>query len=122
MKANNIILEIIFSVLLIAVLLLCLNPLNLFMPPSFIMLIVVALILIFGVFSVYIWNERKGDERENYHKILSGHFAFLTGSVILVIAIAYQELNSRLDPWLVFALIGMIIAKILSQYYSDKNN
>jgi putative flippase GtrA len=92
------------------------------MPPTVVMLAVVALILVFGLFSIYVWKERKGDERETYLKILSGHFAFLTGSFILVLAIAYQELNHILDPWLVYALIGMIIAKIISQYLSNKNN
>lgn len=122
MKINNYIIEIIVSAFLILALLACLNPLNLLMPPPFVMMAVVALLLVFGLFSIYIWKERKGDERETYHKILSGHFAFLTGSFILVIAIAYQELNHNLDPWLVYALIGMIIAKVISQYYNEKNN
>lgn len=122
MKINNYLLEIIVSVLLITALLACLNPLNLLMPPPFVMMAVVALLIIFGLFSIYIWKERKGDERENYHKILSGHFAFLTGSFILVLAIAYQEINHSLDPWLVYGLIGMIIAKLISQYYNEKNH
>ena len=121
MKLNNYFIEIIFSVLLIIALTLCLNPMNLFMPPPIVNMLVVGLLLIFGLFSIYIWKERKGDERENYHKILSGHLAFLTGSSILVIGIAYQELNHALDPWLVFALIGMVIAKVISHIYSDKN-
>lgn len=121
MKLNNYFIEIIFSVLLIIALILCLNPMNLFMPPPIVNMLVVGLLLIFGLFSIYIWKERKGDERENYHKILSGHLAFLTGSSILVIGIAYQELNHALDPWLVFALIGMVIAKVISHIYSDKN-
>ena len=119
---NNYLLEILVSVLLIIALLVCLNPLNLLMPPPFVMIAVVTLLIIFGLFAIYIWKERKGDERENYHKILSGHFAFLTGSFILVLAIAYQELNHNLDPWLVYALIGMICAKVISQFYNDKNN
>ena len=93
MKINNYILEIIVSFLLILALLACLNPLNLLMPPPIVMIAVVALLLIFGLFSIYIWKERKGDERETYHKILSGHFAFLTGSYYSSFAIAYQELN-----------------------------
>lgn len=117
---SNYLLETILSALLIAVLVICLNPLNILMPPPFLMLLVVVLILIFGLFSVFIWKERKGDERENYHKILSGHLAFLTGSLILVLAIAYQELNHSLDPWLVYVLIGMIIAKIIGHIYSQK--
>jgi len=121
MKQNKYLLEIIFSVILVIALMLCLNPFNLFMPAPIVKLLVVALLLVFGLFSVYVWKERKGDERESFHKILSGHFAFLTGSVILVIGIAVQELNGKLDPWLVIALVGMIIAKVISHIYSDKN-
>jgi putative flippase GtrA len=120
MNKNNYLLELILSILLIVVLIIFLNPLSLLMPPPLVMSIIVALLLIFGLFSVFVWKERKGDERENYHKILSGHLAFLTGSVILVLGIAYQEINHALDPWLVYVLIGMVVAKIIGHIYSQK--
>lgn len=120
MKKNSWITEAILSVILIFVLVICLNPLGLLMPPPMVMGLILSLVLIFGFFSIFIWKERRGDERENYHKIISGHFAFLTGSTLLVIAIAYQEINHNLDPWLVIILIGMILAKLVSQFYSNK--
>ncbi len=120
MKMNSWITELILSLILIIVLIVCLNPFGLLMPPPMVMALILFLVIIFGVFSIFIWKERRGDERENYHKIISGHFAFLTGSTLLIIAIAYQELNHELDPWLVLILIGMVLAKLLSQFYSNK--
>jgi len=120
MKLNSWITEIILSLILIIVLIACLNPLGLLMPPPMVMALILLLVIIFGFFSIFIWKERRGDERENYHKIISGHLAFLTGSTLLIIAIAYQELIHKLDPWLIIILIGMILAKLLSQFYSNK--
>ena len=120
MKNNYFLTEIGISSVLIIILLICLNPFNLLMPPPFIKILVVILLLLYGLFSAIIWKERTGDEREKYHKIIAGHLAFLTGSVLLVVAIAIQELNNSLDPWLIYILIAMIIAKIIGHIYSQK--
>lgn len=120
MKNNYYLKEIGISGVLIIILLFCLNPFELLMPPPFIKLLIIILLLIFGIFSAIIWKERSGDERDNSHKMIAGHFAFLTGSILLVIAIAIQEISHTLDPWLVYILIGMILAKIIGHIYSQK--
>ena len=107
---------------LILLLLICLNPFNFLMPPPVVKMLLVFLILIFGVFSVIIWKERSGDERENYHKMIAGHFSFIIGTTLLVLAITVQELKNSLDPWLIFILIAMIIAKIFSHIYSQNKH
>lgn len=116
---NKYIPEIIISLILITLLLICLNPFNLLMPSPMIKMLVVLIILVFGIFTTVIWKEKPTDERENLHKGLAGHFAFLVGTFILIIGIAIQELNHNLDPWLIYALIGMVLGKIIYRAYLE---
>lgn len=117
---NNYFAEIGITSVLILILFICLNPFNLLMPPPFVSMLVILLLVFFSLFAAIIWRERSGDERENYHKMFAGHFAFLVGSALLVIAITIQELKHSLDPWLVYILIGMILAKVIGRIYSQK--
>ncbi len=120
MKNNYFISEILISLTLLLILIFCLNPFGILMPPPLVSMLVISLLLFVGIFASFIWKERSGDERENYHKLLAGHLAFLTGVGLLGIAIAFQELNHTLDPWLVYILIAMLLAKIIGRIYSQK--
>lgn len=117
MKNNLFLSETIISVVLIVLLVLFLNPFNFLMPPPFLSMIVVVLIAIFGMFIAVVWKEQVRDEREGLHRMLAGRFAFLVGSSILVIGIIAQALRHASDPWLIYALVGMLIAKILGLIY-----
>lgn len=119
MKNNYFISEILISLVLLLILVFCLNPFGILMPPPFVSMLVILLLLFVGIFASFIWKERSEDERENYHKLLAGHLAFLTGVTLLGIAIAIQELNHKLDPWLVYILIAMLLAKIIGRIYSQ---
>lgn len=116
----NYIPELTISTILIILLIICLNPLNLLMPSPFVKMLVVLVILIFGIFTAVIWKEKSKDERESLHKAQAGHFAFLIGSFILIIGIAIQELNHKLDPWLIYGLVGMLVGKIIFRIYLEK--
>ena len=120
MKSNYFISEILISLTLLLILIFCLNPFGILMPPPLLSMLVISLLLFAGIFASFIWKERSGDEREKYHKLLAGHLAFLTGVALLGIAIAVQELNHDLDPWLVYILIAMLLAKIIGRIYSQK--
>ncbi|MBI4067758.1 hypothetical protein HY407_05225 [Candidatus Gottesmanbacteria bacterium] len=90
------------------------------MPPPFLSMLVIVLIAIFGMFVSIVWKEQVRDEREVLHRMLAGRFAFLVGSSILVIGIIVQELRHVTDPWLIYALSGMLIAKIVGMLYGQK--
>ena len=110
---NNFLQEIIVSVVLIALLILFLNPFELWMPPILLMMLILGLIVVFGVFASFIWRENARDEREGLHKMMAGRFAFLAGTASLVIGIIIQSLKHELDFWLVLTLGIMILAKII---------
>ena len=85
------------------------------------MCILAIVLVLFGVFASFILREKVFDERDNVHRTLSGRNSFLAGSAILMFAIVIEEYNEALDPWLVIVLIVMIITKIATRIWSDKN-
>jgi len=117
---KNKISEILVPVLLIILLVLFLNPFGFWMPTALVMTMLCFLVIIFLIFGVFLWKEKAGDEREQVHKMLSGRVAFLVGAGVLVLGIVVQEYRHNLDPWLIYALTAMILAKIGTLWYSRR--
>jgi len=98
---------------------LVLNPSHLFMPDAVLMLLLVAILAAFCVLAAFVVRESAADERELSHRALAGRYAFLTGSAVLVVGIISEGMTHAVDPWLVYALIGMVLVKIGTRMYSD---
>lgn len=120
MKNNIFAKETTIAVILIILLVVFLNPFDLLMPPPILSMLILFLIAVFGIFAAVIWKERARDEREHFHRMLAGRYAFLAGSSILVFGIILQSLTHHVDPWLIFALVGMILVKLFGLSYSQK--
>ncbi len=114
--------ELVPAIIVVLLLLVFLNPFNLFMPPTFVMILLVTLIVLFGVFAALIWREKPIDEREVLLSQKAGRTAFLVGTTVLVIGIVYEELYHALDSWLIYALVFMIMGKIVGYWYIKRNN
>jgi hypothetical protein len=114
--------EITISIILIILTILLLNPFKFWMPTSIHMVMLVAMVVIFIFFAAFIWKERSADEREQIHKSIAGRWAYLIGSAILVVGIILQTIQHILDPWLVIALVGMVLTKLGSYIYAEMNN
>lgn len=97
------------------------NPFGLFMPGYMIMMFLVAIAVLFLLFATLLWKEKRGDEREAYHRLFADRLAYLSGSTILLIGIIVNELAHRSDPWLICALAIMVVAKIGGLIYSKIN-
>lgn len=113
--------ETIVTIALIAIAILLLNPFHFWMPDMMVMCMLATALVLFGIFASFILREKSVDEREAQHKSLAGRNAFLVGSGILMLGIVVQGYTHTVDPWLVVALIGMVIVKILTRHWSDKN-
>ena len=111
--------EISIAVILIILLLVLLNPFHMFMPDMMLMAILIAAVLAFGLFAAFILQEKVVDEREDAHRALSGRAAFLAGATLLVLGILVQSFSHHVDPWLLIALVGMVVSKIAVRLYSD---
>lgn len=113
--------EIIVTVGIIVITILLLNPFNFWMPDMMVVGMLVAALVLFGVFASFILRERISDEREALHRTLSGRNAFLAGSAILMVGLVVQGYEHAVDPFLVVTLITMIVVKIGTRIWSDRN-
>lgn len=107
------------SAALIVLLILSLNPFNIFMPTMLQTTLIYILVIVFGAFALFVWREKIRDEREGYHRLVAGRWAFLIGALILVVGIVIQHLQEgHIDPWLSVTLGGMVLAKVGGLVYS----
>ena len=104
--------EVVASALTVILATLLLDPLNVWMPNSVQMAVLVFLIIAFTFFALFVWSERGRDEREQLHVYRAGRVAFLAGAGIITLGIISQSVQHTLDPWLVIALVIMVIAKM----------
>jgi hypothetical protein len=118
---KNNIKETIITVCLIAIAVLLLNPFHFWMPDMMVMAMLAVALVLFGIFASFILREQTVDERDDVHKTIAGRNAFLAGSSVLMIGIVVQGYTHSVDPWLVIALIVMILVKIATRMWSDKN-
>lgn len=103
--------EIVSAIIFCAIAILLLNPSDFWMPSMAHMTMLAIGAAAFAAFSIFLLRESGGDERETVHRAEAGRAAFLAGSVILIIGIA-KESFSHVDPWLVGALVAMVLAKL----------
>lgn len=113
--------EIIISLILIVLAILLLNPFNFWMPDMMVVAILACAFVFFGIFASFILREKSYDERDESHRTLAGRNAFLSGSAVLMLGIVVEGYTHSVDQWLVIALIVMIVTKIFTRIYSDRN-
>lgn len=117
---NNRAIEVTTSLVLLVLAVLLLNPFGFWMPDFVLMCILALMFVAFALFAAFLLRENAFDERELLHRMFSGRVAFLTGTTILTVGIVVQSLEHDVDLWLVLALVGMVLSKLISRIYSDK--
>ncbi len=111
-------LEILATTVLIALVILLLNPGHLWMPLQVHVSALACVAVALFVFALMVWREQAMDEREVAHRNFAGRIAYLSGVVIAVVGIMVQSMRHAVDIWLVITLLCMVIAKFLAFYYS----
>ena len=119
--ANKSFKEIAVSVVLIALLLAILNPFHMWMPDMLHMMVLAGALVVFGLFAAFILREKIMDERDGAHRMLASRVAYLVGTTSLLLGIVYQSYLDTLDNWLVGTLVIMVLAKLFTHFYSDRN-
>ena len=118
---KNNIFEIVTTAFLVLIAVLLLNPFNFWMPDMMVMGMLVLTLVLFGIFATFVLREKTVDERDAVHETLAGRNAFLAGSAVLILGIVSEGYTHTVDPWLVVTLVVMIVAKIATRIWSDKN-
>ena len=118
---NNLLIEIGIVGVLIVLSFTLLNPFHAWMPDMMHMTALAGTLVAFGVLAAFILREQARDERDVAHRSLSGRIGFLVGAAVLVIGILYQQIvHDMLDPWLIYAFMGMVVTKVAVRIYSDR--
>lgn len=110
----------IFVAIALVVLLTLLSDLTPWMPPMAGMMALLAAAVLLAVFAGFVMHENGGDEREVAHRMNAGRIAYLSGIGTLTIALIVQGFAHAIDPWILITLGVMVLAKIVSRFYSDK--
>jgi uncharacterized membrane protein YgdD (TMEM256/DUF423 family) len=87
------------------------------MPDSVNMMLILGLILGFLGFIGLVWREQASDEREVVHIGKAGRWSFFSGAAVLVVGIVVQAMQHNIDPWLLYALSIMVLAKLISRTF-----
>ncbi len=118
---NNFTRELIFAVALVVLAVLLLNPFHFWMPNIAVMCMLAIALALFGIFASFVLKEKVFDERDSVHRTLAGRNAFLSGATVIVLGIVFQGFKHSIDPWLVIALITMVIVKIASRIWTNNH-
>lgn len=119
---NNFFGETIISIALIILLILFINPTDLLMPQEMHQLMVPLLVILFIVFSGFLWKEKAGDEREQLHKFISSRFSYFAVIATLIVGVIIQSSKGVIDPWLIIAICIALLAKIIGRFYGHFRN
>ncbi len=96
------------------------DPLHIFMPTMFQMAALAALVAAFALLTTFLVREEARDEREVQLRSTSGRIGFLLGAGVLVAGIAVQGFMDMLDQWLVYALLAMVLGKIVARVWAER--
>lgn len=110
--------ELIIPLVLLAVLISLVLPLGLASGHAMVMAKQGVLLAGFVAFALWVWREAGGDERDNLHRMLTSRLAYVIGSGITVAGILYQSLHGLVDAWLVWALVGMVLTKVIGSVWA----
>lgn len=111
--------EIILTLIFVAFLIFFGNPFSLWMPETAVYMVIGGLFVLTAVYAGLVLREKPQDEREEKHRASAGRLGFISGIIILVIAIAFQSFNSHPDFWLIAALGVMIISKMFALLWKN---
>lgn len=110
------------AVLLVILLLLLTDPLMLFMPSMMAMTVLFIAVIVLGVWIGFVSKEEARDEREALHRMHSGRIAYLSGLLVLTVALIVQGFQHYVDPWVAAALGVMVVSKLVARLYFEKNH
>ena len=119
MMSNNLTTSVVLAIVITGLAVFSWNPFGIFMPDVTAMAIACILLIVVAVFVAVVWRERASDEREAAHQAVAGRAAFIVGAVAVTVGIVVQSFAHAVDPWLVGALVAMVIAKIGARLWQE---
>jgi len=79
----------------------------------FFMLLSAALVILFGVYAIFIWKEKPRDEREELHARISDRYGLLVGGGVMLAIILYESVTYMPSPFVIISLLALVVGKII---------
>jgi cytochrome c biogenesis factor len=119
---KKIISEILISIILISLTLTLVDPFMYWMPSQSEKVILLLVVFVFIAYAAFFWKERVVDEREERRRMEVSRSSWLTGVAVLVVGLLIEGLSGIVDPWLVYSLSAMVLAKAVTSLYFNLKN
>jgi len=121
MNIKPVIVEVLLVAAVAGLAFMTLNPYE--MPMGTFFTILIALIVLFGIFATFVWREKGKDEREEMLIHRSDRVAFLAGASVLLVAIVVEAVTMHMtNHWVLGAFTTMVIAKSVAYIYYQSRN
>ena len=74
------------------------------------------------MFAGLVVKEKTLDEREEKNRAAAGRAGYLLGLIVLIVGVSVQTLSHiPLDPWIIGALVVMVLGKVFTRaHFEDK--
>ena len=89
--------ETVVGIVMLLLIIILVNPMEMLMATSTEMMLLIGIVLLFGLFALFVWREKASDEREIMHRMLADRIGFLTGSAALILGIIIESLRHNLS-------------------------
>lgn len=109
--------ELVSAICILGIVGILLKSQQLNMPMSLISTLVTLLLIAYLSFAAFVLKEKAHDERELNHIFRASRFSYLVGIGVLILALIWQILTHKLDPWIVFAVCAMIFIKLITRVF-----
>lgn len=119
MKKYKSLLDIVLLLGLGIITFLAVAPEAIVMPSALQMIILAFVLVLVSGFLIFLWREQPEDERELHNQALASRWAYIIGSIVLIVALLIQSLKHDIDSAIPIALLAMIATKIVVQRNKD---
>ena len=116
---KNNIFSVFVALVLVTLLALLTDPFMLWMPPMAGMAVLLGATVLLCAWAGLVMYEKRGDEREEAHRMHADRLAYLAGIASLTFALVIQGLSHHIDLWVAVALGSMVLAKLAARLFTS---
>lgn len=119
MKKNKFVVDACLLLGLGVLTLISIAPKAVIMPTAIEMILLLIVTVLLAGFLLLFWRENPADEREVENQTASARWAYIVGSLVLVVALVWQSFQHDVDPFIPLTLLVMIATKLVVQRRRD---
>lgn len=116
---KNSYLHIASALILVVLLFIVTDVFMIWMPSMLSTILLLTAAVLLSVWVGLVHHEQAHDEREALHRMYAGRIAYLSGIIVLSVALLVQGLMGDVNVWIASALGVMVLSKSLARIFLD---